>query len=155
MFTCKICTEEKPTSSSFRLLMCNHSYCSNCIVSYVVIKLDSRVAAINCPEIGCAGVLKPHHCQSILPKQVFDRWCDAQRRMSEQIQRFNGDASCNDDVKLLNLARLKKWMRCPNCRFFVEKSGGCLSIKCRCGDTFCYNCGASMVMDHYCTSCKH
>ncbi|XP_051114273.1 E3 ubiquitin-protein ligase RSL1-like [Andrographis paniculata] len=77
MFTCEICAEEMPVSSLFRIQGCNHSYCTNCIGSYVVIKLDSNVTAISCPEIGCAGVLKPHHCQSILPKQVFDRWCDA------------------------------------------------------------------------------
>nr|XP_043619923.1 probable E3 ubiquitin-protein ligase ARI9 [Erigeron canadensis] len=45
------------------------------------------------------------------------------------------------DVMLMNLAKNKKWMRCPSCKFYVERISGCLHISCRCGHHFCYQCG--------------
>ena len=32
------------------------------------------------------------------------------------------------------------WKRCPKCRMFVEKNGGCDHITCICGYHFCYWC---------------
>ncbi|MFS7985244.1 putative IBR domain, E3 ubiquitin ligase RBR family [Helianthus anomalus] len=29
------------------------------------------------------------------------------------------------------LAKKKKWRKCPNCNFFVEKAEGCVHITCR------------------------
>nr|XP_043619924.1 uncharacterized protein DDB_G0292642-like [Erigeron canadensis] len=46
-----------------------------------------------------------------------------------------------EDLMLMNLAKKKKWMRCPSCKFYVERIDGCPHIKCRCGYHFCYKCG--------------
>ncbi|CAM0947208.1 unnamed protein product [Alopecurus aequalis] len=46
-----------------------------------------------------------------------------------------------EDLMLLEMAKGKKWKRCPKCQFFVEKSDGCLHITCRCKFEFCYGCG--------------
>ncbi|XP_024967181.1 probable E3 ubiquitin-protein ligase ARI9 [Cynara cardunculus var. scolymus] len=35
-----------------------------------------------------------------------------------------------EDLKLMDLAKRKKWKRCPNCKYFVEKVSGCLHISC-------------------------
>ncbi|XP_043707915.1 probable E3 ubiquitin-protein ligase RNF144A [Telopea speciosissima] len=59
-----------------------------------------------------------------------------------------------EDLMVMELAKQRKWQRCPKCRFYVEKSQGCLLIRCRCGFRFCYNC-ASPMKDHYCQKCKH
>ncbi|KAL8093813.1 E3 ubiquitin-protein ligase RSL1-like [Apium graveolens] len=59
----------------------------------------------------------------------------------------------NDDL-LRQLAQEKRWTRCPKCKFYVERTEGCLFIKCRCGYAFCYNCGARLT-SHYCKKCKH
>ncbi|KAJ4958774.1 hypothetical protein NE237_025885 [Protea cynaroides] len=59
-----------------------------------------------------------------------------------------------EDLMVMELAKQRKWQRCPECRFYVERSEGCLFIKCRCGYCFCYNC-ASPMKDHYCQNCKH
>lgn len=40
--------------------------------------------------------------------------------------------SRREDMLLLQMARGKKWKRCPKCDFFVEKRDGCLHITCRC-----------------------
>ncbi|PIA43226.1 hypothetical protein AQUCO_02000574v1 [Aquilegia coerulea] len=60
-----------------------------------------------------------------------------------------------EDILLMNLAKDKKWQRCPKCKFYVERSDGCLFMKCRCGFAFCYNCAAPMQgNNHNCTKCK-
>ncbi|KAI3802791.1 hypothetical protein L1987_30934 [Smallanthus sonchifolius] len=46
-----------------------------------------------------------------------------------------------DEILLINLAKNKKWMKCSNCKLFVEKVEGCHHISCRCGHHFCYVCG--------------
>ncbi|KAK6152085.1 hypothetical protein DH2020_014720 [Rehmannia glutinosa] len=185
-FMCEICADEKPTNDLFRVLGCDHSYCSDCMGKYVASKLQDNITAINCPVSGCNGFLEPQHCRSILPKQVFDRWgdalCEAVILASErfycpfkdcsallidermggndvivqsecpdcnrlfcvqckvpwhsgiecaEFQKLKKDERSNEDIMLMNLAKSKNWMRCPKCRFYVEKSEGCLFMKCR------------------------
>ncbi|CAL5438121.1 unnamed protein product [Camellia sinensis] len=36
----------------------------------------------------------------------------------------------NEDLMAMELAKKKKWRRCPNCKFYVEKDDGCLHITC-------------------------
>jgi len=51
---------------------------------------------------------------------------------------------CNADKAgqaLLNLGNKEKWMLCPHCGAMVERTEGCLHMRCRCGREFCYNCG--------------
>ncbi|OMP88021.1 putative E3 ubiquitin-protein ligase rbrA [Diplodia seriata] len=46
------------------------------------------------------------------------------------------------DADALRLAEQSGWRRCPNCRHFVERSGGCDHMTCRCRTQFCYSCGS-------------
>jgi E3 ubiquitin-protein ligase RNF144 len=46
-------------------------------------------------------------------------------------EKLNADERGKEDVMLMKLAKDKKWRRCPNCRFYVAKSAGCLFMKCR------------------------
>ncbi|XP_076901418.1 E3 ubiquitin-protein ligase RSL1-like [Bidens hawaiensis] len=63
-----------------------------------------------------------------------------------------GEKSPND-ILITNLAKEKRWMKCPNCRLFVEKTSGCNHISCRCGHQFCYRCGKpDNGQSHICTS---
>ncbi|CAA0842153.1 RING/U-box superfamily protein [Striga hermonthica] len=73
-FICEICADEKPNEESFGISGCHHSYCANCVIRYVVSKLEDNIVSIKCPVPGCIGLLEPQHCQSILPEQVFDQW---------------------------------------------------------------------------------
>ncbi|GJN16073.1 hypothetical protein PR202_gb03023 [Eleusine coracana subsp. coracana] len=56
--------------------------------------------------------------------------------------------SRREDMLLIEMAKGKKWKRCPKCDFFVEKRDGCLHITCRCGFEFCYGCGAKWGITH-------
>ncbi|KAL3622787.1 hypothetical protein CASFOL_033395 [Castilleja foliolosa] len=31
----------------------------------------------------------------------------------------------------MNLAKRKKWMRCPGCRIYIQKNRGCAHMLCR------------------------
>lgn len=50
--------------------------------------------------------------------------------------------------KCSDKSKYEAWLRllnhstpCPNCRTFIEKTGGCDHISCKCGTEFCYGCG--------------
>lgn len=66
----------------------------------------------------------------------------------EEFQRLNEDERGREDLMVNMLAKEKKWMRCPRCKFLVEKSQGCLHITCRCQFQFCYGCGAEWTSNH-------
>ncbi|KAK9705732.1 hypothetical protein RND81_07G077900 [Saponaria officinalis] len=72
-----------------------------------------------------------------------------------EFQNLSKDEREKEDLMLRDLAKNKNWQRCPACKFYVEKSEGCLYMKCRCGIAFCYSCGA-VNQDHrfhYCKKC--
>ncbi|OIW35391.1 hypothetical protein CONLIGDRAFT_56742 [Coniochaeta ligniaria NRRL 30616] len=52
------------------------------------------------------------------------------------------------EVLFLSLAKRLDWKRCPQCRNFVQKYGGCNHITCRCGCEFCYRCGRAPYSAH-------
>ncbi|KAG9457601.1 hypothetical protein H6P81_002109 [Aristolochia fimbriata] len=48
-----------------------------------------------------------------------------------------------EDLMVMELAKRQNWKRCPSCKFFVEKTEGCLHMTCRCRYEFCYRCGSA------------
>ncbi|KAJ4968988.1 hypothetical protein NE237_015689 [Protea cynaroides] len=206
-FVCEICVEPKSQSELFNIKGCTHSYCSECMVRYVVSKIQENITTIRCPESNCEGVLEPEFCRSILPPEVFDRWgsalceslflgspklycpykncsalllddggvikeseCPSCHRLfcaqckvpwhsginCQEFQKLNENERTGEDIMLMELAKHKKWQRCPKCKVMVERSQGCLYMMCRCGFAFCYNCGFQISNAyHYCVNCKH
>ncbi|GMI92635.1 hypothetical protein like AT3G53690 [Hibiscus trionum] len=66
-----------------------------------------------------------------------------------EFQKLHKDERDREDIMLMKLARKKKWVRCPNCRFVVSRTRGCSSIRCRCGTAFCYGCGSASCYGCY------
>ncbi|KAK4587803.1 hypothetical protein RGQ29_018986 [Quercus rubra] len=66
----------------------------------------------------------------------------------EEFQRLNEDEKERDDLIFSELAKEKKWRRCPHCKYHVERTDGCLHMTCRCAFQFCYGCGAQWTDDH-------
>ncbi|CAN1246696.1 ATP-dependent RNA helicase DEAH12, chloroplastic [Linum grandiflorum] len=61
----------------------------------------------------------------------------------ETYEALNGQG---EEEMLTWLAGLKKWRKCPNCKFYVSKGRfDCNYVKCRCGKAFCYACGSPYV----------
>ncbi|VFQ73342.1 unnamed protein product [Cuscuta campestris] len=95
---------------------CGHSHCFDCISKFVASKIQENIARISCPNPGCAGVLEPHHCASILPKNVFDRWgdvlCEALLLASDKFYCPFKDCSALLLDEKLNVVESE----CPECR---------------------------------------
>ncbi|KAI3937714.1 hypothetical protein MKX01_031192 [Papaver californicum] len=51
----------------------------------------------------------------------------------------------SNDVSLMGIVKHNKWMRCPYCHHYVERSSGCRTVTCRCKRTFCHNCGINAI----------
>jgi E3 ubiquitin-protein ligase RNF144 len=49
----------------------------------------------------------------------------------EEFQRLNESEREREDLMLSELAREKKWRRCPDCKYYVERTEGCLHMTCR------------------------
>ncbi|XP_078150676.1 E3 ubiquitin-protein ligase RSL1-like isoform X2 [Carex rostrata] len=73
----------------------------------------------------------------------------------EEYERLGEDERGREDLLLRNMAKDKRWQRCPKCRMYVERIDGCAFMKCRCGNCFCYVCATPMSSaTHYCEKCK-
>ncbi|XP_058078494.1 E3 ubiquitin-protein ligase RSL1-like [Magnolia sinica] len=68
----------------------------------------------------------------------------------EEYKRLNEDEKGRDDLLVMELAKSKKWKRCSRCKFYVEKTEGCVHMTCRCGFQFCYRCGSTWLSTHSC-----
>ncbi|GAB2267520.1 hypothetical protein Dimus_002500 [Dionaea muscipula] len=76
-FTCELCADDaKPHDESFAIDGCGHTYCRDCVRSFVSSKLDVGVSQIGCPVPGCDGGLDPEYCRGVVSMEVFNRWGD-------------------------------------------------------------------------------
>ena len=48
-----------------------------------------------------------------------------------EFQRLHKDEREREDIMLMKLAKDNKWARCPKCRFVIERTQGCRSMRCR------------------------
>ncbi|KAH7844667.1 hypothetical protein Vadar_030417 [Vaccinium darrowii] len=55
-----------------------------------------------------------------------------------EFQKLNKDEREKEDIMLMNLAKKRKWARCPNCKIYIAKNKGCDHMTCRCGCFFSY-----------------
>ncbi|GAA5956773.1 hypothetical protein JCM3765_005732 [Sporobolomyces pararoseus] len=60
----------------------------------------------------------------------------------EQFQSLPVGERDPEDFALFDLAKEKKWSRCPSCKIMMEHISGCNHMICSCGTESCYNCGA-------------
>ncbi|KAI3937801.1 hypothetical protein MKW92_010978 [Papaver armeniacum] len=78
-FTCEICIEPVLLDQKFKnteMEGCLHSYCTDCIVKYIEVKVShDNLSEIKCPDTNCSVFLDILSCCSILPKSVFEKWC--------------------------------------------------------------------------------
>ncbi|WJX37323.1 RBR-type E3 ubiquitin transferase [Trifolium repens] len=117
------------------------TYCpfKNCSI-LLVDDNDSRevVTSCECPachRLFCAQCKVPWHAE-------MRCW---------EFQNSKRDKNEQDlDDKFLDLARRKKWQRCPNCSIYVKRRSGCEHMKCRCKCSFCYHCGKKWKSGHTC-----
>ncbi|XP_077240898.1 E3 ubiquitin-protein ligase RSL1-like [Tasmannia lanceolata] len=71
---CQICIETKPHEEMFRNENCSHVFCSDCISKHIAAKIQQNITMVECPYLGCQGLLEPEFCRAIIPVEVFERW---------------------------------------------------------------------------------
>lgn len=58
------------------------------------------------------------------------------------------------DEATRELLRQNDWRVCPKCYKVIERTDGCNTVKCNCGELFCYNCGIQIrPMNNYHAAC--
>ncbi|XP_026438525.1 uncharacterized protein LOC113337053 [Papaver somniferum] len=123
---CKICMEAKPGNEMRNTTKkCSHSYCTKCIARHIATKVQENITLITCPEFNCKERLEAHSCRDIISGAVLDRWEIASLCLvSESVLHRRGD----EDKLLIQLAEKKKWRKCPYCKYYVERTMGCVEL---------------------------
>ena len=69
------------------------------------------------------------HCNRLLCAECRVPWHSGQtcQTYKREMEKEEGESS-----QFMELARSKKWQKCPRCGFYVERAEGCLYIRCRC-----------------------
>lgn len=100
---------------------CSNPHCGSLIPPNMTIMGVAMGVAIcrKCGEITCKKCRRPCHLGAPCPPQD------------------------QDTLKMLALAERKGWKSCPRCNYMVELTVGCSIVRCLCGWSFCYKCGAS------------
>ncbi|GJY77657.1 zinc finger, C6HC-type containing protein [Tanacetum coccineum] len=106
-------------------------------LSYMDVIVERNVTSSECP-----------HCNRLFCAQCKVTWHSGMD--CSEFQSLKEDERDPDDIMLMDLAKNKKWRRCPSCKFYVERTEGCLHITCRCGYHFCYGCGEKHTSEHAC-----
>ncbi|KAJ0006925.1 hypothetical protein Pint_30450 [Pistacia integerrima] len=86
-------------------------------------------------------------CHRLFCAQCYVPWhCGIE---CEEFQRLNVDERGREDLMVRELAKEKKWGRCPKCKYYVERTDGCPTYGlCRCKFEFCYGCGTEWNGSH-------
>ncbi|XP_012067431.2 probable E3 ubiquitin-protein ligase RNF144A-B [Jatropha curcas] len=85
-------------------------------------------------------------CHRLFCAQCYVPWHSGVE--CEVFQWLKEDERGREDLMVMELARDKKWSRCPHCKFFVERTEGCPHMTCRCKFEFCYGCGSQWTASH-------
>lgn len=129
VFECKICL----TISELAGLKCGHTFCSDCWTTYLTIQimLEGLSTSIQCPEPNCNILVDDDTiCLYIHDENVKAKY---HYLITNSYVMFN---------------KLLKWCPSPtSCsnviRVMSTDSTGSLSVQCKCGHRFCFNCGDS------------
>jgi E3 ubiquitin-protein ligase RNF144 len=79
--------------------------------------------AVNIRETECP------HCHRLFCARCRVPWHHGIR--CKEFKKLGDDEKGQDDLTLKNLAKKKKWQRCPKCKMYVSRRSGCLLIHCR------------------------
>ncbi|CAK7322550.1 unnamed protein product [Dovyalis caffra] len=117
-FSCEICIEPMLSIRKFKNgSLCKHPFCKDCIAKYIEVTVEETTGCIECPGLNCRQLLDPLSCRHIIPKPIFEKWCD---RLCDSA--VLGSESCycphrDCSVLVLNECRDKlKKAKCPNCK---------------------------------------
>ena len=95
----------------------------------------AKGAACWCPNPECDEVI------DLTAPKPFCAVCATAVCKACQQEKHAGPCVAALDASSVQLCR-DNFQKCPRCKAVVEKKMACDHMRCRCGQTFCYNCGA-------------
>ncbi|MCL7043006.1 hypothetical protein MKW94_008612 [Papaver nudicaule] len=108
---------------------CPYRDCSELILNECVeTNSTTKVTKSNCPN-----------CKKLFCFHCMVPWKESHRCVDTSDTTIDIDDS--NDVLFIENVKRNKWVRCPSCSHYVERSEGCNLITCRCKSEFCYECG--------------
>eukprot|EP00253_Pinus_taeda_P020673 PITA_20673 len=134
--TCQICFDDYDMRDMKALKYCDHLYCQNCWRAYIH-------TSINYDGLACLNLRCPFRdppCRAIESHRPID--CGTVKNWVDQIK--DGDA--------LSMYWIRSNSKpCPKCKRPIEKSHGCMKMKCipPCQFKFCWLCHDSWDNDSY------
>lgn len=154
-FMCQVCFEtqtprfELPSLCTgngdvLRLADCQHPVCQDCMATYVRIRVEEQcVFQVCCPFVGCRNELFEQDLQRLVTEGVLDL-AVTERFAALRAQDFSARVTefehmpirtDNDVDFLLGLHGMRL---CPRCKLVIQRSEGCNSFYCICGEHFDY-----------------
>lgn len=116
---------------------CPFPNCSALLIKDISGKsINTSVECPSCNRLFCVSCMVPWHAHLTC----------------SEYQKLPPDERSREDVLLQGLAKEKKWSRCSKCKHYIELRQGCNHITCRCGNQFCYICGAKWKSNSH--TCK-
>lgn len=120
-----------------------HSICLPCMQRHVELKiLDEAVWNIRCPGEGCRYRLLEADVSTALEASKVQG--NALRRYT-QLRAESGAERLQETLRHLDDSEawvVKVCQACPGCLVLAWRADGCFHLACRCGQEFCYGCGA-------------
>jgi hypothetical protein len=135
---CIICYANEVPQNIAHKLGCNHSFCQDCVKTYVVSKIrDATVKDIKCLQAGCKLLYPEPYIKEIVGDELFNKYLFFKRRSELQYCLQNGYIHCTF----------------ANCQELVPyKDGEDSLVECARGHQFCAICKEEW---HNSTDCKN
>ena len=146
---CTICYSEETISRNHKLgklyPSCKHHYYfgDQCLRKYVSSKIQDS-AIINCPSPGCTHQLNKSLVKKLVSPVEYERYRayikSSKSSIFKSIKVYMQD-KYTDTEACLKMSSLGN-KRCPKCKIWIEKNGGCNHMTCKkCGYDFYWCCG--------------
>ncbi|CAH8266148.1 unnamed protein product [Arabidopsis lyrata] len=102
------------------LMRSKRLYCpyKDCSTLLFIDKSEVKMKDSECP-----------HCHRMVCVECGTKWHP--EITCEEFQKLAGNERGRDNISLATMAKKKNWKRCYSCKLYIEKSQGCLYMKCR------------------------
>ncbi|KAK3013049.1 hypothetical protein RJ639_008250 [Escallonia herrerae] len=71
---CEICDDKISSEEILTNRNCDHSFCSDCLHSYLGKKVQASVTRVKCPESNCKRRFPPEHFRHFVPRKAYQVW---------------------------------------------------------------------------------
>ena len=112
--------QEKMKISELIFLECEHSFCKNCLTTYITTKLKEKIKEISCPSHSCQIEIGYQQIKDLVKNSIYDEIYE-----NLLIENFKSDSS-------------EKKVTCPSCKIIYAIWCDSLEFTCKsCRTTYC------------------